>query len=158
MRLHRLICVLLTALGVAPVLADSSRNNPTMDWLPPAVDWQDAQTLILTLDDYWYQPNDIELTGDQPYRVVLNNVSDVSTHDLVDLAFFHAVVLYKVNVDGIELVTPHIHNISLRPNSKATLYLVPKVAGEYEVFCSVPGHREEGMDGLVTIIEPGSPR
>lgn len=136
----------------ATALATDQRNNPSLDWLPGDIDWDNAPMLLVQMHDYYYAPSEIQLQQDQPYRVILDNVSNISTHDLVELDFFHGVVLQKIHVDGIELTTPHIHHIRLRPNTKATLYLVPKVGGNYDVFCSVPGHREEGMDGHIQIV------
>lgn len=150
-RLAAIAC-LWGGLVSATALATDQRNNPTLDWLPGDIDWDSAPTLRVQMQDYYYEPNEIQLQQDRPYRVILDNVSNISTHDLVELDFFHGVVLQKINVDGVELTTPHIHQIKLRPNSKATLYLVPKVSGNYDVFCSVPGHREEGMDGHIQIV------
>jgi len=146
------VLVALMLLPTAYAVAGSNRDNPTLDWLPPGIDWNAAATLEIRLEDYDYIPNEFELRRDTPYRLILNNISNSVTHDLVDLAFFHAVVLDKIHVDGVELTTPHIHQLKLRPNSKATLYLVPKLVGAYAIYCSVPGHKAEGMDGRVSII------
>lgn len=39
---------------------------------------------------------------------------------------------------------PDVH-VAAEPGQSASLEFTPLEAGEYEVFCSVPGHREAGM-------------
>lgn len=39
---------------------------------------------------------------------------------------------------------PEVH-VAAEPGQSASLEFTPLEAGEYEVFCSVPGHREAGM-------------
>jgi uncharacterized cupredoxin-like copper-binding protein len=39
----------------------------------------------------------------------------------------------------------------------ATLELTEVAPGEYVFFCAVPGHREGGMEGDLTVTGPGKP-
>ena len=49
------------------------------------------------------------------------------------------------------MLTPHVHEVHVSPGGEVALHLVPKVEGEYWVFCSIQGHREDGMEALFTI-------
>ncbi len=126
-------------------------EDPTLDWMPAGIDWKEAETIIILLDDNVFQPDEVTLKKGKPYKLVLDNISDEATHDLVDLNFFHGIVLKELTIGGTTVNTPHIHNLKMRPNSKMAMYLVPIKTGEYEVFCSIPGHRDDGMEGYITI-------
>ena len=132
-------------------LAEQGHEDPNVTWMPANIDWQQAKTLSILLEDNLFTPDDVVLTAGKPYKLVLTNVSDLHKHDLVDLAFFHSVVFQKLIIGGIEIDTPHAHSLMLEPNTSASLYLVPIKSGEYAVYCSVEGHRDDGMEGYFTI-------
>ncbi len=134
-----------------PSYAEMGYEDPSLDWLPAEIDWDQAQTVLIVLDDNIFNPDDVYLKINQPYKLILDNISSRVTHDLVDIDFFHGIVVHEITVDGTTISTPHIHSIQLSPNGKVAMYLVPIIAGEYEVFCSIPGHREDGMEGYITI-------
>ncbi|WP_210396182.1 cupredoxin domain-containing protein [Motiliproteus sediminis] len=134
-----------------PVYAEAGHDDPTITWMPANIDWKKAETISILLEDNLFTPDDVVLTAGKPYKLVLTNVSDRHEHDLVDLAFFHSVVFQKLIIGGVEIDTPHAHSLLLEPNTSANLYLVPVKTGEYEVYCSVEGHRDDGMEGFFTI-------
>jgi len=133
--------------------AELGHEDPTISWMPANIDWSKAEVLSILLEDNLFTPDDVVLSAGKPYKLVLTNVSDRHKHDLVDLAFFHSVVFKKLIIGGIEIDTPHAHSLMLEPNTSASLYLVPIKSGEYEVYCSVEGHRDDGMEGYFTIQE-----
>ncbi len=148
--------IMQVILSISVALANSAYaergyEDPTLDWLPAELNWDKAQTVMIMLDDNVFNPDDVVLKANQPYKLILDNISNNVTHNLVDIDFFHAVVLKKMVVNGITINTPHIHSVQLRPNSQLSMFVVPVREGEYEVFCSVPGHREDGMEGYITI-------
>jgi uncharacterized cupredoxin-like copper-binding protein len=142
---------LLTLLVATTAHSHSKSEDKTYDLLTTDVDWTAAEVVSVLLEDNSFSPEDVELKLHQPYKLVLTNVSDRAKHDLVDLHFFHAVVLKEVVVGGIVVNTHHIHSLELKPNSSSTLYLVPVKVGENDIYCSIEGHREDGMEGYITI-------
>jgi uncharacterized cupredoxin-like copper-binding protein len=150
---------LLAGLCTGFAYAEEGYDDPTLDWLPQHIDWETAEVVTVLLEDNIFTPDEITLRQNKPYKIILNNISDSVVHDFVDPSLFHAVVFQKLTVGGTTITTPHIHNVKLRPNNQASLYLVPVKAGEYEIFCSIPGHQEDGMEGYVTVLpdEGGTP-
>lgn len=140
------------SLSVGLAYAEDGYEDPTLDWMPENIDWRDAEVVTIELGDHVFSPDEVILKQNKPYKLVLDNISRKHAHDLVDPALFHAVVMAKVRVNGVTINTPHIHNAKLRPNNKAVFYLLPVKPGEYEIFCSIPNHREDGMEGTITIV------
>ncbi|WP_207062003.1 hypothetical protein [Motiliproteus sp. SC1-56] len=145
----RLAALLLIISGLAR--GEAGHETPTLDWMPEGIDWEKAETVSMLLEDHVFTPEEVVLKVNRPYKLVLTNVSDRATHDLVDLEFFHSVVFKQITIGGVVVNTPHVHSLELKPNSSASLYLVPIKSAEYEIYCSVPGHRDEGMEGYILI-------
>jgi uncharacterized cupredoxin-like copper-binding protein len=131
--------------------AEDGHEDPTNDWMPLHINWENAQTVTVLLEDNVFTPDEVVLKQYQPYKLVLHNISEKATHDLVDQDFFHSIVLKNITIGGVTINTPHMHNLKLRPNSTASLFMVPIKPKEYQVFCSVPGHRDDGMEGYFSI-------
>ncbi|NIO39300.1 MAG: hypothetical protein GTO41_03320 [Burkholderiales bacterium] len=66
--------------------------------------------------------------------------------------FYKAIATRKVqsNRDG-EIKAPYFIAIELMVGGQLDLYFVPVKRGEYEVFCTIKDHREEGMEGKLVI-------
>lgn len=153
MRLRALFhSILLVTMASGLAHAEGEYEDPTLDWLPQDVDWREAEVVRIEFGDHVFTPDDLKLRQNKPYKLVFDNISSRHAHDLIDPGFFHAVVLGKLRAGGVTINTPHIHNAKLRPNSEVMLYLIPIKPGEYEIFCSIPGHRDDGMEGYITIV------
>lgn len=132
-------------------LAEAGHEDPNLEWMPEGIEWEAAETVSILLEDNVFTPDEVVLKANQPYKLVLTNVSDRATHDLVDLDFFHSVVFKEIIIGGVVINTPHMHTLELKPNTSANLYLVPIKTADYEIYCSVPGHRDDGMEGFIVI-------
>ncbi|MBF0284671.1 MAG: hypothetical protein HQL51_09450 [Magnetococcales bacterium] len=143
---------MIAAGGIPGAWAEEGHEDPTTEWMPKDVDFTQAEPLNIRFDDYSYEPSDVALKKDRPYVITFDNVGGLS-HDFVNMPFFHAVVFDKVVTASGRVNTPHIHSLYLQSGRKMTLYLVPKKTGRYEVFCSIPGHRKEGMEGVFSIVD-----
>jgi len=154
---YALYMVRCAALGAAvlatPLLvqADNSRNNPTSDWLPPDLDWSKARAFRVLVEDQQPAAVSITLQREQPYRLIFDNRSLETTHDLTDLDLFHAVVLDHMTISGANVVTPHIHSLRVQPRSKVELFLVPKFAGRFSVGCHIDSHQHANPVSLIVI-------
>ena len=131
--------------------ATGSHEEPTEAWLKPDPKWHEYEVVQLLLEDNIFTPSDVVFKLNKPYKLVLTNVSDEAKHDLVDENFFHSIVLKEVIIGGVSISTHHIHSLLLKPNTTASLLFIPVMAKEFEVYCTLPNHREEGMEGYFTI-------
>ncbi|MBF0128321.1 MAG: hypothetical protein HQM02_14055 [Magnetococcales bacterium] len=146
------LSLLVVAGWVGEGVADEGHEDPNNEWMPKDIDFRKAQQLTIRFDDYTYEPKDVVLKKDLPYILTFDNVGGLP-HDFVNMPFFHAVVFQKVAMPSGRVNTPHIHSLYLQSGHKMLLYLVPKKVGRFAVYCSIPGHREEGMEGVFSIIE-----
>jgi uncharacterized cupredoxin-like copper-binding protein len=94
-------------------------------------------------------PNHLQLKAHQKYKLILTNPSPskhyFTAKDFADASWTQKVQAGKVEVKGA------IHELELKPGGAADWVLVPQRAGLYDLYCSVPGHREAGMIGKIII-------
>ncbi len=95
--------------------------------LPPVAG---ARTVDIVATDFSFKPAEVSVKVGEVVNLRLAN-QGVTVHDLV------------VPGQGIWLVVP--------AGRSATTGFRTDRAGEYEFFCSVPGHREAGMIGRITV-------
>ena len=89
----------------------------------------DAPRASLLLIDIAYEPFELEIPADAPVALSLENVGQAR---------------HTFNVDGLDI------SIELAPGQSDEL-VINAPAGEYEFYCSVPGHREAGMVGQLLV-------
>lgn len=118
-----------------------------------AADWNATETIVIELGDHHYEPEELKLKVGKPYKLVLRNIGEVS-HDMVGGSFFdeHVIALRMVNTRAGRVMADHINSVFIRTNNEAELWLVPIKAGEFTFFCSLPGHRDGGMEGTIHIV------
>ena len=94
-------------------------------------------------------PNNFEFKAGKKYKLILNNPSPekhyFTAKDFADASWTRKVEAGKVEVKGA------IHELELKPEAEAEWVFVPEKAGVYDLYCSIPGHKEAGMTGKITI-------
>lgn len=135
---------LIFCLGVAisPALAAS-----------PALSQQPATEIQVTLGntagELKFVPDTLQLTANKRYKLVLTNPSSVK-HYFTAKDFADAIWTQKVDAGNVE-IKGAIHELELRPGSKAEWVFVTLKPGAYNLRCVIPGHTEAGMTGKITI-------
>ncbi|HXF82846.1 MAG TPA: cupredoxin domain-containing protein [bacterium] len=138
-----LIGVLLILLAVAGFGAMGGWGGGVPGWMPhmgwgqgapaggAATPIAGADRKIVSLVDFGFRPGEIRVRSGQPVNLELVNDGRV-LHDLTIPALgFRAVV---------------------GPGQRVTAGLAGAQTGVYDLYCSVPGHREAGMAGRLVVI------
>lgn len=145
----------------APVLGDMA----TGPWLQNGADiveaasetWDaKAETIRIEAGEdaaaMFYEPQNPVLKVGTPYVLELANVGKV-VHEYVASEFFPTVAFRKAEDAEGEYKGPSLTEAEVFPGMQVDLYLIPTKAGTFEIFCEIPGHREAGMEGTVTVTE-----
>lgn len=117
-----------------------------------AADWKTMQTVRVEMTEHEYYPMDLVFKAGQPYKLELVNVGE-KKHYYTAPEFFKAIASRKVqsNKDG-EIKAPYFLALEMMAEGgQLDLYFVPVTKGKYEVFCTIDDHREQGMEGSITI-------
>ena len=117
------------------------------------IDWTEVSEVEVALKDHSYEPDEIRLKVGQPYKLVLRNVGAVA-HDMVGGSLFDekVIALRMVNSSVGRVIADYVNSVYVRSHNNIELWLVPLKPGEYSFFCSLPGHRDDGMEGIVRIV------
>lgn len=115
-------------------------------------DWKAMETVTITMTEHHYEPTDVAFKAGKPYKVELKNTSS-KDHYFTAPDFFRAVAWRKAMVNGqAEIKAPYFTAFEvLKSGGQLDLYFVPVTNGSYPVYCTIEGHRQEGMDGTITI-------
>lgn len=88
----------------------------------------DRQTLDVTVREFAFEPDQMRVAAGEPVMLVLRNAGAVE-HDFA--------------VDDPEVL------VYAAPAETAEQEIGPFAAGTYTVYCSIPGHREAGMEATL---------
>ncbi|CAM3765372.1 hypothetical protein GCM10009865_06760 [Aeromicrobium ponti] len=109
-----------------------------------------SNEIVLTVNpsEYSYTPEEISLNKGQEASITLNN-QDHADHDIEikKIAIKKKDSGHHAN-HGVSKADFHLHASS---NSSATLTFTPLETGVYEFYCSIPGHKENGMTGTIKV-------
>ena len=119
---------LVTAACAGPSAAAPANSKP-------AVTIQDVQ--VRATDALRFEPATIRVKRGTPVRLTLANTGALDHDRVVD------------NLDG-KLDGKKVR-VEARPRASASIEFTPTSTGTYEFYCSVPGHREAGMKGTLTV-------
>lgn len=150
-RLITLVLPALIATGPAFALTDDfQRIDPKAAHILEGIDWQTATSVEVDLADHDFAPSEMVLERGRPYILTLHNVG-AQAHDMVGGSFFQAIVVRMANTPSGRIVTPYLKSIYVRSQQRIEIWFVPTRAGKFSFFCSLPGHRDAGMEGTVEI-------
>ncbi|MBD2070448.1 cupredoxin domain-containing protein [Leptolyngbya sp. FACHB-671] len=98
-----------------------------------------------------FVPDHLEFIAGRRYKLVLDNPSS-QKHYFTAKDFADAIWTQKVEAGNVE-VKGAIHELELKPGAIAEWVFVPLKSGTYELHCSIAGHSEAGMRGVLTVAE-----
>ncbi len=114
-------------------------------------DWKTMKTITVNMEEFAYDNDQLVFNAGQPYRLILKNAGE-KKHYFTAPEFYRAVAWRKVqsNRDG-EIKAPYFDAIELMVGGELELYFVPVNKGDFEVFCTIDDHRDQGMEGRLII-------
>jgi uncharacterized cupredoxin-like copper-binding protein len=80
-----------------------------------------------------FEPATLTVKRDTPVRLTLTSTGALEHDWVVD------------NLDGKKV------QVHAAPNASSTVEFTPTTAGTYQFYCSIPGHREAGLTGTLTV-------
>lgn len=116
----------------------------------------------LSATDIAYDQPQLEVQVGQPVRVVLDNegalLHDFSIREIPLDGEAHAEEAHSDETAaheeqmGHEGEEPDVH-VAAAAGAHGEVTFTPSAAGEYEYYCTVPGHKEAGMAGILSVTE-----
>jgi uncharacterized cupredoxin-like copper-binding protein len=140
----------LVALSIAPALAHENHGHGSFSAGEPGDPKQPARTIEILMNEMDYAPARIEVKRGEQIRFVLRNVGK-EDHEFL-------LATTKENLAHAEVMKKHPHmehdepnGVRLAPNKTAEVLWKFSKAGTFEFSCLIPGHRDYGMVGHVTV-------
>ena len=104
-------------------------------------------TINITANDFSYLPNQIKVEKNQMVTIKLINEGDVE-HDL-QLNGLNAEIMQMDSHQHGNNQGVHIH---AQGGEQSMITFKPLETGEFEYYCTIPGHKESGMVGMISIL------
>jgi len=115
-----------------------------------SLDWSKPFVVEMDLQDHHFEPDEVVLPLGKPVVLRLKNTGKVN-HDMVGGSFFQAVLVRNISNSAGRVYASYVRAVDVRAKNEAEIWLVPVTAGKFTFYCSIEGHREEGMEGTFTI-------
>lgn len=119
----------------------------------------EEQELTISAADIEYDTERIEVTAGVPVVLTLENEGALD-HDfsIVDIPLSgEASGMEDGEMDDHEMTMDEAEldlHLSAHAGESATVTFTPSEPGEYRYFCTVPGHEESGMVGVLVVAAP----
>jgi uncharacterized cupredoxin-like copper-binding protein len=113
------------------------------------------QKFTVTAREFAFDPMKLDVTSGQPVEITLQNKGAIE-HDFsiqeIDLAGAPTATGAMHMHDGGHMMSdqPKLH-VAAAAGSQGTLTFTPMKAGQYQFYCTVAGHKEAGMVGVLTV-------
>lgn len=119
--------------------------------------WSNAQELSVQMTENTdgslaFTPENLILTKDLGYKLnLVNAASNGNKHYYTAGDFYKTLVTRKAEDSNAEIKVPYFKAVELLIGGATELFVVPTVAGSYEVVCTIDGHQDAGMHGHITV-------
>ncbi|MCM3431713.1 plastocyanin/azurin family copper-binding protein [Brevibacillus agri] len=111
-----------------------------------------VQEVNIIASDFSYKPNRIVMKKGVPMKVKFQNVGSVE-HDFEVVSSGKFVISSESNHNhqhgNTGKANPHLH---AKPGESATSVWQATEEGNYEYYCTIPGHKESGMVGRLVVL------
>jgi uncharacterized cupredoxin-like copper-binding protein len=114
-----------------------------------------TQKLHVTAKEFAYTPTTLEITSGQLIEITLQNTGAVE-HDFsvteIDLVASRtsADEAQSAHMMGGMGEQPKLH-VAAAAGGQSTLIFTPTKPGQYQFYCTVAGHKDAGMSGVLTV-------
>ncbi len=119
-----------------------------------AANWEQMETVAIELSDHDFEPKQLKLKANKPYRLVIKNTGEAD-HYYTAAEFFKSVAWRKAQTPrphGGELKAPYFTAVeAYKKGGVVELFIVPVKKGVYEVVCTIDDHKDKGMTGTITV-------
>lgn len=147
---HSLIITAAVLMAATPALsADYIANAGD---IVKKANWDQMQTVNVVFQEHSYEPEEIKMNANKPYKIVLRNKGE-KAHYWTASEFFKNVATRKAQTKEAEFKAPYFNAIEVNPGGVAEFFVVPVTVGTYTVFCTIDDHREKGMEGKIVVTE-----
>ncbi|MBF0156594.1 MAG: cupredoxin domain-containing protein [Magnetococcales bacterium] len=146
------LCGLAMAVAGGFVGTPLGQAAPTNADIVKGADWKGMQTVKVEIKEHSYGPKELVFEVGKAYKLELRNVGE-KPHYFTAPEFYKAIATRKIEAAKVgEIKVPYIDALEMMPNGgQLDLYFVPVTKGTYEVFCTIEDHRQQGMEGKITI-------
>jgi nitrite reductase (NO-forming) len=127
------ISVLAIAIAVSPIIFGSMSRSSLSTVAPPAATM--STNITITASEFKFSPSSIQVPVGQKITFTLDNTGVVQ-HDVT------------IQTAGFSLTA--------QPGKTATGQFTFDKTGTFDFFCSIPGHKDAGMKGTLSVVEPGA--
>lgn len=107
-----------------------------------------ANNLVIQADEYSFSPSHTEIIAGEKITMTLDNIGEVE-HDLE---------IKELKADMMEQDSSHNHqknngeiHVHSMAGEKQEISFIPVTPGKYSYICTIPGHAEAGMTGIIEV-------
>jgi len=105
-------------------------------------------TVDIEMLEFAFRPRSIRLEAGRPVRLALRNSGQIA-HQL-EAGYLRQVDVRLLN-DLLHLEAPGLYVARLNPGGSAALEFLPRRKGRFAFACTIEGHREAGMTGVLEV-------
>lgn len=119
--------------------------------------WNTAEEVTLTMiesspTEFSFDPDTLFLNVGTAYKLKIDNpAGNSSKHYYTAPEFYQSVVTRKAEDSKAEIKVQYFNAVELLIGGSTELFIVPTVAGTYEVECTITGHVAAGMHGYIIV-------
>lgn len=108
-----------------------------------------ADTAIaVVMTEFAFRPAHIRVSAGQPVTLRFSNRGQIAHQFVADALRAHPVVVTDL---AIHVEAPGLDVLRLQPGESATLQFLPRQRGRFPFACTIEGHREAGMVGVLEV-------
>ncbi len=116
--------------------------------LPVSAAPETPAVIAVDMREFAFRPSVIQLTAGRPVRLVFTNRGQIAhqfeTEYLRQIPADVTDVTLSIEASGLDLVR-------LAPGSTASVEFLPRSRGRFTFACTIEGHREAGMRGVLEV-------
>jgi uncharacterized cupredoxin-like copper-binding protein len=116
--------------------------------LPFSARAQTTSIVRVEMNEFAFRPATISVSTGQSVRLVLVNRGQIA-HQF-ETSYLQAAVVRIVG-ETMALEVPGLHFFRLAPGGTARLEFFPREKGRFIFMCTIEGHREAGMQGVLEV-------